>query len=171
MCRSLHVGYIRFLISCDKRARVARAICQRTPAHAVMCNRGQLSTTLCARRRAHTLTRQTSTEASRAAQRRTELRHTVPHGAVLFLAHAAPEQMADGARKGRKQLRSRMADPGRSIQRGRDELCISAGVRLGPFAVNDNRVCQCGATSRLPDPETEDKPIKQPISMMAATLI
>lgn len=35
-------------------------------------------------------------KANRAAQCRTELRHTVPHGAVLFLSHAAPEQMADG---------------------------------------------------------------------------
>lgn len=35
-------------------------------------------------------------KAKRAAQCHTELCHTVPHGAMLFLSHAAPEQMADG---------------------------------------------------------------------------
>lgn len=92
-----------FLISCDKRlcVRVGYEICQRPPAHAGMRNRGQLSTTLCARRRGHSQDKP-STEANRAAQRHTEPRHTVPHGAVLFLAHAAPEQMADGRREGEK---------------------------------------------------------------------
>lgn len=37
----------------------------------------------------------THTKANRAAQCRTKLYHTVPHAAMLFFSHAAPEQMAD----------------------------------------------------------------------------
>lgn len=44
-----------------------------------------------------------------AAQCRTKVCHTVPHAAMLFLSHAAPEQMAWARR--RKQLWSWMADP------------------------------------------------------------
>lgn len=45
-------------------------------AHAGMCNMGQLSQNM------HTLSNGISC-------------HTVPHGAMLFLSHAAPEQMVD----------------------------------------------------------------------------
>lgn len=68
-------------------------ICQPPLAHTGMCNRGQLSTTLRARRYAHTHTH-TSAAESRGSQRRTRLRHTVPHAAMLFLSHDARQQMA-----------------------------------------------------------------------------
>lgn len=150
------------------------------PAHAGMCNRGQLSTAPCARRYKHTLhthtKKQPAPEQTVPAQRHTELCHTVPHAAALFLSGA------DGGRaRGRKQLWSWMADPTRlsaaEPSSGNKNSCVCVFGSITK-SVNANCVCHCGLMVGIFSPieapwtqKTEDKPIKQPISMMAATLI
>lgn len=81
-----------FLISCDKHVCLCMWVLKFASGltHAGKCNRGQLSTALCQAAR-HT---PASAESNRAALCRTGPCRGVPHGAMLLLSHAAPEQMA-----------------------------------------------------------------------------
>ncbi len=104
---------------------------------------------------------------------------------MLFLSHAAPEQMADG-REGENNCGHGWQTPliwvplNHPVRTRRIVYVrLSTCTRLDPLRIALMTTVYVNTASwwvsylllRLLDPKTEDKPIKQPISMMAATLI
>lgn len=147
----------------------------------------QLSTILCTRLYAHTLAKTTLTKANRAMLSSAVLSSaTLCHMVLCCFSHM---QLRSRWRMGEEEKTTVVMD-GRphsfechwTIQWEQEELCVcmhlSTYTHLDPLRIElMTTVCQYGLTVgilpllRLLDPKTEDKAIKQPISMMVAILM